>query len=177
MSQGSEGSPVLFLDPAACDDTLADLRGESGRLPTFSDSEPGSPPPTLEAEEAHGERATQTSPVQRHDQSTSALPTVSTSDQSTQVISRPHQATSATQTLPSTPSVDQSTQVLLRPRHPLPGFDTVDLTADEVMDMAPATPPPTVSDSVGDEMETDEEGDLLASTGNSDRDSDGFQHV
>jgi len=60
MSQGSEGSPILFFDPAACDDILADLRGEDGRLPTFSDSKPGSPPPTLEAEETHSERATQT---------------------------------------------------------------------------------------------------------------------
>jgi len=73
MSQGSEGSPFLFLDPAACDYILADLRGEDGRLPTFSDSEPGTPPPTLEAEESHGERATQTSPVPTHDQSTSAV--------------------------------------------------------------------------------------------------------
>jgi len=62
MSQGSEGSPVFFLDPAACDEILADFRGEDGSLPTF-DSERGSPPPTLEAEETHGERATQTSPV------------------------------------------------------------------------------------------------------------------
>jgi len=89
MSQGSIGSPVLFLDPAACEDILADLRGEDGCLPTFSESDPGSPPPTLEAAEAHGEKATQTSPVPTHDQSTSARPTVSTVDQSTQVISRP----------------------------------------------------------------------------------------
>jgi len=116
MSQGSEGSLVLFLDPAACDDILADLRGKEGRLPTFSDSEPGTPPPTLEAEETYGERASQTSPVQCHDQSTSALPEpVSTSGQSTQVISRPHQATSGTQTPSSAPTYDQTTQVLLRP--------------------------------------------------------------
>jgi len=43
MSQRSAGSPVLFLDPAACEEILADLRGEDGQLPTFSDSEPGSP--------------------------------------------------------------------------------------------------------------------------------------
>jgi len=36
MSQGSAGSPVLFLDPAACEDILADLRGKDGRLPSFS---------------------------------------------------------------------------------------------------------------------------------------------
>jgi len=54
MSQGSAGSLVLFLDLAACEDILADLRGENGWLPTFSKSDPGSPPPTLEAEEAHG---------------------------------------------------------------------------------------------------------------------------
>jgi len=58
MSQGSKGSPVLFLDPATCDDILADLRGKDRRLPMFSDSKPGSPPPTMEAEETHGERAT-----------------------------------------------------------------------------------------------------------------------
>jgi len=116
MSQGSEGSPVLFLDPAACNNILANLRGEDGCLPTFSDSEPGTPFPTLEAEETHGERATQTSPVQTHDQSTSVLPApVSTSDQSTQVVSRPHQATSHTQTPSSAPTVEQSTQVLFRP--------------------------------------------------------------
>jgi len=28
MSQGSAGSPVLFLDSAACEDILADLRGK-----------------------------------------------------------------------------------------------------------------------------------------------------
>jgi len=35
MSQGSAGLPVLFLDPAACDEIFADLRGEGGNLPTF----------------------------------------------------------------------------------------------------------------------------------------------
>jgi len=48
MSQGSDGSPVQFLDPATCDDILANLRGADGILPNF-DSEPGTPPPTLEA--------------------------------------------------------------------------------------------------------------------------------
>jgi len=64
------------------------------------------------------------------------------------------------------------------PRTP-PGFETVDLTADDDMDMAPITPPPTVSDDE-DEMETEEETDLLASPGHSrdsDSDSDGFQHL
>jgi len=224
MSQGSEGSPVLFLDPAACDDILADLRGADGRLPSFSDdSEPGIPPPTLEAEETHSERATQTSPVPTHHQSTSILPApVYTSDQATQVIGRPHQATSFTQTLSSAPTSEQSTQVLLRPPRsvaytqtataatstrtswtqvprpllqdagtdsykmpgrPPPGFKTVDLTADteeDDMNTAPATPPPTVSDSEGDNMETDEEADNLASPGNNSSSSDsddGFQHV
>jgi len=100
MSQGSEGSPVLFLDLAACDDILADLREADGSLPTF-DSDPRSPPPTLEAEVTHGERSTQTSPVPTHDQSTSVLivlAPVPMSDQATQVISRPHQAASYTQT-------------------------------------------------------------------------------
>jgi len=111
MSQGSAGSPVLFLDPAACDEILADLKGEDGNLPTFSDSEPGSPPPMLEAEVTHLNKGTQTPsvrcrdrsssappPVPTVDQATSARPPISTVDQSTQVVSRPHQATSATQT-------------------------------------------------------------------------------
>jgi len=55
--------------------------------------------------------------VPTHDQSTDALAaTVSTSDQATQVISRPHQATSSTQTLLPALTSDQGTQVLLR--HP-----------------------------------------------------------
>jgi len=115
MSQGSAGSPVLFLNPAACEDILADRRGEDGRLPSFSDSEPGLPPPLLEVEMTHLDRGTQTPLVPRRDRSTSALPPVPTVDQSTQVISRPHQATSATQTPFATPAHDQSTQVLLRP--------------------------------------------------------------
>jgi len=114
MSQSSAGSPVLFLDPAACDKILADLRGEDGRLPTFSDSEPGSPPPMLEAEVTHLDKASQTPLVHCRDRSTSALPP-STVDQSTQVVSRPHQATSATQTASVSSTSDQSTQVLLRP--------------------------------------------------------------
>jgi len=67
------------------------------------------------------------------------------------------------------------------PRPPL-GFETVDLTADteeDEMDTAPATPPPTVSDGEeDDEVETDEEGNLLASPSHNSSDSvDGFQHV
>jgi len=54
MSQGSEGSPVLFLDPAACDNILTDLRSSDGSLSMF-DSDPGSPPPAFEAEVACGE--------------------------------------------------------------------------------------------------------------------------
>jgi len=110
MSQGSTGSPVLFLDPAACEDILADLRGEDGLLPSFSDSEPGSPPPLLESEVTHHTRTSQTPTVRYRDCSTSAplplsfdqvtstLPHVATLDQSTQVDSRPHRATSACQT-------------------------------------------------------------------------------
>jgi len=103
MSQGSAGSPVLFLDPAACEDILADLRGEDGRLPTFSDSDPISPPPMLEAEVTHHDRTSQTPTVSHRDRSTSALPPL-TVEQSTQVASRPHQATSATQTAASSTS-------------------------------------------------------------------------
>jgi len=49
------------------------------------------------------------------------------------------------------------------------------------MDEAPATPPPNVSDSDGD-METGDEDDLLAYTGEGcggadSSDEDGFQHV
>jgi len=54
MSQGSDGSPVQLLDPATCDDILADFRGADGRLPNF-DSKPGTPPPALEAEVAREE--------------------------------------------------------------------------------------------------------------------------
>jgi len=63
----------------------------------------------------HGERATQTSPVLTHDQSTDPqAATVSMSDQATQVVSRPHQATSKTLTPFPAPTSDQGTQVLLR---------------------------------------------------------------
>jgi len=53
----------------------------------------------------------------------------------------------------------------------------VDEDEEEDMDEAPATPSPNVSD--GDEMETDEGADLLASPDNnySSSDDDGFQHV
>jgi len=118
MSQGSDGSPVNFLDPATCDDILHNLRHADGSFPTFDSSDPGSPPPTLESEVAHGERATQTSPVPTHDQSTNVLMVpapVSTSDQATQVISRPHQASSLTQTPAPALTFDQCTQVLLQP--------------------------------------------------------------
>jgi len=57
MSQES-GSPVNFLDTETCDDILKDLRGADGTLPDF-ESDPGSPPPTLEAEVAC-DRGTQT---------------------------------------------------------------------------------------------------------------------
>jgi len=69
------------------------------------------------------------------------------------------------------------------PRRPPPGFpDLVDLTTDadeEEMDDAPATPSPNVSDdgSGEDSMETDEEEDLLAYTGEGRDGADGFEHV
>jgi len=81
MSQGS-GSPLAFLDATSCDDILADLRHPDGTLPDFGSipSVPGSPPPELEAAVAQGNKDTQTC-------------SVSTCDQSMQVVSRPHQGT------------------------------------------------------------------------------------
>jgi len=127
MSQGSGHiSPVLFLDPAACEDILADLRDVDGLLPSFSDSDPGSPPPLGESEVTHHTRTTQTPTVRlgdrstsallplSFDQGTSALPHVSTLDQATQVASRPHRATSASQTAVPLSS-NQATQVLILP--------------------------------------------------------------
>jgi len=72
-SQGS-GSPVAFIDAATCDHLLQDLRGADGQLPDFNSigSEPGSPPPALEAEVAHGDKETQTYPVSTCDQWTDA---------------------------------------------------------------------------------------------------------
>jgi len=67
---------------------------------------------------ACGERATLTSPVPTHDHSTKVLMVPapeSTSDQASQVISRPHEATSYAQTPSSVPTSDQGMQVLLRP--------------------------------------------------------------
>jgi len=107
MSQGSDASPLL--DPVTYKDNLADLRGADSHLPTFN-SNPGTPPPALEAEVAWGNRATQTSPPL-----TLNVPVHSVQDAATQVISRPHQATSDTQTPPPTTTSDQGTQVLLRP--------------------------------------------------------------
>jgi len=103
MSQGS-GSPISFLNPETCDTILQDLRGADGKLLDFDsvESDPGSPLPALKAEVARGERGTQSSPVPHQ-------------DQETQVVSRPHQATSTTQTPSSAPTSEQGTQVLLRP--------------------------------------------------------------
>jgi len=115
MSQGS-GSPVAFFDAETCDMLIQDLRGVDGKIPDFASvgSHPGSPSAALEAEVAHGERATQTSPVPTHDQATDPqAATVTMSDQATQVVSRPHQATSETQTPCPAPTSDQATQVLL----------------------------------------------------------------
>jgi len=94
MSQGF-GSPVNFLDAETCDTLLQDIRGADGKLPDFDsiESDPGSSPPALKAEVAHGERATQTSPTPTQDQSTYVIiapPPVSVADAATQVLSRPH---------------------------------------------------------------------------------------
>jgi len=116
MSQGS-GSLVAFFDAEICDQLIQDLRGVDGKLPEFDSvgSDPGSPPLALEAEVAHGEGATQTTPVPTHDQSTDPqAATVSMSDQATQVLSWPHQATSSTQTPFPASTSDQGIQVLLR---------------------------------------------------------------
>jgi len=123
MSQSS-GSPVNFLDAETCENLLQDIRGADGKLHDFDsiESDPESPPPALEAEVAHVERATQTFPVPTQDQSTFVLMVrrddvvKSVSHQSTQVISRPHQATSATQTPAPAPTSEQGTQALLRPQ-------------------------------------------------------------
>jgi len=99
MSQGS-GSPVNLIDNETCEEILQGLRGADRQLPSFG-SDFGTPPPALEAEVAHGKRATQTSLTPTQGASTYVVmtpPPVSTSDQSTQVLSRPHQATSGTQT-------------------------------------------------------------------------------
>jgi len=50
MSQGS-GSPVTFLNAETCDDILKDIRRADGKLSDFNSvkSDPGSPPPALEA--------------------------------------------------------------------------------------------------------------------------------
>jgi len=75
FSEGS-GSPVAFIDAETYNNILADLRRADGQLPDSDSigSEPGSPPPALEAAVAHGERATQTYPVSTCDQSTDARP-------------------------------------------------------------------------------------------------------
>jgi len=104
MSQGS-GSPVNFLDPETCDDILKDLRREDGMVPDF-ESNPGSPPPTLEAEVAC-DRGTQTSPVPIQDQSTNVLMIRSedciktVSHQSVQALPPQLVVEGSTQTLPA----------------------------------------------------------------------------
>jgi len=114
MSQGSEGSSVLFFDPATCDDNLADLRGADGRLPTF-DSEPGTPPPALEAEVACGERGTQTSPTQdtavpHITVAATQVDQVTVADQGTQALRLPPRSVSFTQTA-TAPRISSWTQV------------------------------------------------------------------
>jgi len=103
MSQGS-GSPLTFLETSTCDDILADIRQPDGTLPDFGSipSEPRTPPPELKAAVAQGHKETQTYPQ-------------STSDQSTQVLSRPHQETSSTQTPAPASTSDQGQQVTIRP--------------------------------------------------------------
>jgi len=97
--------PFTLLDPNTCDDILAAIRGPDGTLPDFGSipSAPGSPPPELEAEVAQANKDTQTFPV-------------STCDQSTQVVNRPHQGTNATQTPAPASTSDQGQQVLIRPQ-------------------------------------------------------------
>jgi len=73
MCQGSDGSPVNLIDNETCDEILQGLRGADGSLPTF-DSEPGTPPPALEAKAAC-DRGTQTSPSPTHDQQVQTQPT------------------------------------------------------------------------------------------------------
>jgi len=51
MSQGSDESPLNLIDNNTCDEILQRLRGADGTLPNF-DSDPGSPPPALEADVA-----------------------------------------------------------------------------------------------------------------------------
>jgi len=84
MSQGS-GSPVTFLDQQACDTILLALKREDGMLPNF-ESEPGSPPPSLEAEAAC-HRGTQTSSGPWTDQATEVevVPVCTVQDNGTQV--------------------------------------------------------------------------------------------
>jgi len=51
------GPPVNLIYSDTCHEILQGLRGADSQLSSF-DSDPGSPPPALEAEVAHGERAT-----------------------------------------------------------------------------------------------------------------------
>jgi len=97
MSQGSDGSPVQFLNRATCNDILVDLRGVDGRLPTF-DSERGTPPPALVAEVARGERGSQTSHSPMVQNTVTQVDQVTVEDQFTQVLIRPSRLVTFTQT-------------------------------------------------------------------------------
>jgi len=101
----TSGSPLTFLDPASCDNILADIRQPDGTLPDFGSipSEPGTPPPELEREVTHIDRDTQTNHAP-------------TQDRGTQAISRPHQWSSGTQTPALVSTANQATQVVIRPR-------------------------------------------------------------
>jgi len=127
MSQGS-GSPVAFLDATTCNDILADIRQPDGTLPDFGSipSEPGTLAPELEVAVAQGHKETQTYPV-------------STSDQSTQVLSHPHQGTSATQTL-APPLWTGRTQNRAPPTGPL---DRAPPTGAHRLYFVPVSPVPT----------------------------------
>jgi len=83
MSQRS-GSPVTFLDQEACDMILLALRRKDGTLPNF-ESDPGTPPPELEAAVAC-DRGKQTSPSPTHDQQVQAIPPQRVAEGSTQTL-------------------------------------------------------------------------------------------
>jgi len=91
LSQGSDGSPVNFFDPATCEAILHGLRDRDGRMPTFSP--PGTPPPALDTEMSTRERHTQTTVTRTADKATHTFQDVTHTG--TQVVSRPHMWTSA----------------------------------------------------------------------------------
>jgi len=114
-SQGSGGSPVNFLDTATCDAILEGLRDQEGRIPDFTVSPPGTPPPHLPLEKTHVDGHTQTGATYTRDKACNTF--IDVTDTATQVASRPHVWSSATQTATLVSSTqDVSTQVLICPR-------------------------------------------------------------